>query len=72
MGRGECSPRNLEPQKLILEAESCLSRIFAPLKIIRYMVCVLNQSCNVEAIHIKGAAYSLFKPVYKLQKLEHW
>ena len=33
-GRGECScqePRNLEPQKLILEAEFCII-LFAPLK----------------------------------------
>ena len=33
MGCGECSrqePRNLEPRKLILEAESYFSRKFAP------------------------------------------
>ena len=37
MGCGEYSreSRNLEPRKLILEAESCLSRILAPLKITR-------------------------------------
>ena len=39
MGRGKCNrqePRNLEPQKLILEAESYFSRKFAPPKITRY------------------------------------
>ena len=35
-------PRNLEPRKLILEAESCLSRIFAPPKITRYTISVLQ------------------------------
>ena len=41
MGRGKCDrqePRNLEPRKLILEAESYFSRKFAPPKITRYTV----------------------------------
>ena len=37
MGHGECSLQ--KPRKLILEAKSCFSRIFAPLKIIRHTIC---------------------------------
>ena len=57
MGRGECSrePRNLEPRKLILEAESCLSRIFAPPKITRYTVaCSLEGGNNLNEPHPLG------------------
>ena len=53
----EYSP-NLEQRKLILEAESCLSRIFAPPKITHYTVGSIPNACGRGCGHIMCTAFT--------------
>ena len=67
MGRGKCNrqePRNLEPRKLILEAESYFSQKFAPPKITHYTVAFMRSEILTHLSPLSSVRFVLYTALF--------